>query len=66
MAGLFRELVALGYRGSYASVRDRLIRRLPEGKKNAAKGAMLSPAPPLSRQATFLFLRQPEKLTSDE
>jgi transposase len=66
MVRLHQELVARGYKGSYASVRDHLVRRLPEGKKNAAKGNELSPAPPSSRQATFLFLHQPEKLTPDE
>ncbi|GHO63539.1 hypothetical protein KSC_024310 [Ktedonobacter sp. SOSP1-52] len=66
MAGLFRELVDRGYKGSYQSVRDHIVRQLPEGKKNAARGAMLSPAPLPSRQATFLFLRQPKKLTPDE
>ncbi len=66
MAGLFRERVDRGYKGSYESVRDHLVRQLPEGKKKAARGAMLSPAPLPSRQATFLFLRRPEKLTPEE
>jgi len=66
MVRLHQELVARGYKGSYASVRDHLVRRLPEGKKNAAKGNELSPAPLSSRQATFLFLRRPEKLTPEE
>ena len=42
-SSLHQELVARGYKRSYASVRDHLIRRLPEGKKNAAKGHELSP-----------------------
>src|SRR5256885_6844507 len=66
MVRLHQELVARGYKGSYASVRDHLIRRLPEGKKNGAKGAQLSPAPLPSRQATFLFLRRPEDLDGEE
>jgi transposase len=66
MAGLFRELVALGYKGSYESVRDHIVRQLPEGKKNAARGDVLSPAPLPSRQATFLFLRRPEELSAEE
>lgn len=66
MAALFRELVDRGYKGSYESVRDHLVRQLPEGKKNASKGAKLSPAPLLSRQATFLFLSRPEKLDTEE
>jgi hypothetical protein len=66
MAGLFREVVALGYKGSYESVRGHIIRLLPGGKKNAARADRLSPAPLPSRQATFLFLRRPEKLDAQE
>lgn len=66
MVRLHQELVARGYKGSYASVRDHLVRRLPEGKKNGAKGAKLSPVPLPSRQATFLFLRRPEDLDKEE
>ncbi len=66
MVRLLQELVAQGYKGSYASVRDHLVRRLPGGKKNASKGAKLSPAPLPSRQATFLFLARPEQLDTEE
>ncbi len=66
MTSLFRELVALGYKGSYESVRDHIVRRLPEGKKNAARGDLLSLAPPPSRQASFLFLRRSEELDAQE
>jgi len=66
MVRLHQELVARGDKGPYASVRDHLVRQLPEGKKNAAKGNALSPAPLSSRRAPFLFLRRPEKVTPDE
>jgi hypothetical protein len=67
MVRLHQELVARGYKGSYASVREHLIRRRTFGKKNASKGARLSPAAPLSsRQATFLFLSRPEKLETEK
>jgi transposase len=66
MVRLHQELMARGYKGSYASVRDHLIRRLPEGKKNSSHGNELSPAPLSPRQATFLFLRRPEQLTAEE
>ena len=66
MVRLHQELVAQGYKGSYASVRDHLVRRLPEGKKNSSHGNKLSPAPLSSRQATFLFLRRPEKLEAEK
>ncbi len=56
------ELVSRDRGGDYAY----LVRRLPEGKKNASKGAELSPAPLPSRQATFLFLARPEKLDAEE
>jgi transposase len=66
MTVLFRELVARGYKGSYGSVRDHLVRQLPGGKKKASEGAKLSPAPLSSRRATFLFLSRPEKLDTEE
>ncbi len=66
MVRLHQELVERGYKGSYASVRDHIIRRLPEGKKNGGNGSELAPAPLPSRQATFLFLRRPEDLGAEE
>jgi transposase len=66
IAQLYRELVARGYTHSYHSVHEQLVRLLPEGKKNAAKGGDLSPTPLSSRQATFLFLRRSEELEADE
>jgi len=64
MVLLHQEIVARGYKGSYASVRDHLIRRLPGGKKNTCKGAQLSPVPLPVRQVMFLFLRRPLRLGS--
>jgi hypothetical protein len=66
IAGLFRELVEQGYKGSYESVRDTLVRLLPQGRKNEASAASKAPPLPTSRQATFLFLRRPEKLRVEE
>lgn len=66
MVHLHQELVARGYKGSYASVRDHLIRRRTFGKKNACKGAKLSPAPLPVRHVMFLFLRRPEDLDKEE
>jgi hypothetical protein len=66
IAQLYRELVARGYTGSYRSVYKQLVRLLPEGRKNP-EGPSLFPRPPLlARQAVFLFLRRPEKLTGEE
>jgi transposase len=66
IAQLYRELVARGYTQSYASVYEQLVRLLPEGKKNAAKGCDLAPTPLSSRQAMFLFLHRPADLEADE
>lgn len=60
MAHLFRDLVEQGYKGSYASVRDILLRLLPEGRKTPSSSFAGKRTPVLSRQAAFLFLRQPE------
>jgi transposase len=66
IACLFRELVEQGYKGSYASVRDNLVRLLPTGRKNEASSSSKAPALASSRQAAFLFLRRPEKLRVEE
>jgi transposase len=68
MARLFQELVARGYQGSYASVRDKLVRRLQfDGRKTPVdSSSSKAPALATSRQAAFLFLRGPEKLRVEE
>lgn len=66
MACLYRELVEHGYQGSYASVRDNLVRLLPHGRKNAPDSSSKTPALPPSRQAAFLFLHRPEELRVEE
>ena len=66
IAQLYRELVARGYTRSYRSVYKQLVRLLAAGRKNP-EGPSLLPRPPLlARQAVFLFLRRPEKLTVEE
>jgi transposase len=66
MASLFRERIEQGYKGSYASVYDNLVRLLPTGRKNEAFPSSKAPALATSRQAAFLFLRRPEKLGVQE
>ncbi len=66
IACLFRELVKQGYKGSYESVRDNIVRLLPTGRKNAAASLSKTSALATSRQAAFLFLRRPEKLNVEE
>ncbi len=63
----FRELVAQGYRGSYASVRDNLVRRLQgNGREKPRESSSRIPSLATSRQAVFLFLRRPEALCTQE
>jgi len=67
IAQLFRELEARGYRGSYASVHDNIVRRLQfGGRKTPANASSKTPPLPTPRQAAFLFLRRPEKLRTEE
>ncbi len=67
IAQLFRELEARGYRGSYASVHDNIVRRLQfGGRKAPADASSKTPPLPTPRQAAFLFLRRPEKLRVEE
>lgn len=66
MARLFQELVEQGYKGSYESVRDNILRRLPQERKTPLDGSSQTPALATSREASFLFLRQPDKLKTEE
>jgi transposase len=67
IAQLFQELQARGYRGSYASVRDNIVRRLQfNGRKTPVNASSKTPPLPTPRQAAFLFLRCPEKLRVEE
>lgn len=66
IARLFRELVEQGYQGSYESVRDHLVRLLPNGQKKATTSSLQAPALPPSRQAACLFLRRSERLSLEE
>ena len=65
-AQLHRELVARGYTQSYQSVYKQLVRLLPEGRKNSQLPESFPRPPVLARQAVFLFLRRPEKLSAEE
>ncbi len=66
LACLFRELTEQGYQGSYESVRDTLVRLFPEGRKIRRDSSSMPPPLATSRQASFLFLRRPEKLGPQE
>jgi transposase len=66
IAQIYQELLTRGYKGSYASVYGNLVRYLPAGRKFPSDDDALRPTPILSRQASFLFLRRPEKLRTEE
>lgn len=66
IAQLHRELVAGGYTHSYHSVYEHLVRLLPEGRKNPQAPDSLPRPPVVARQAVFLVLRRPEKLSGEE
>jgi hypothetical protein len=48
------------------SVRDNLVRLLPEGRKHPAAVSAMTPALATPREAAFLFLRRPEDLRNEE
>jgi Transposase len=58
-AQLFREITALGYTGSYSTVRDYLDQHRPAA-------APLPPPPPTVREVTGWPTRHPDSLTDDE
>ena len=62
MSRLYRELKTKGYQGSYESVRN-LVNSLRQGDRHAP---LQKESPLSSRQATWLFLRRPEELTTEE
>jgi len=62
MARLYRELRTKGYQGSYESVRN-LVNSLRQGDRHAP---LQKESPISSRQATWVFLRRPEELTTEE
>jgi transposase len=66
IACLFQELVAQGFKGSYASVYGHIVRLLPAGRKFLPNNEAGKLVPVLSRQASFFFLGRPEKLSTEE
>lgn len=62
MARIYRELTIKGYKGSYESVRN-LIISFRQGDRHAP---LQKETPLSSRHATWLFLRQPEEMTTEE
>ena len=69
MVQLHRELQERGYQGSYAGMRHILLRVFPKEQKwqrTPDKKEENTVLPPSTREATRLFLRQPDHLTQKE
>jgi transposase len=66
LMGIYRELQAQGYQGSYENVRVQFAD--PSQKAGTKRGAraLSTEALPSSRQASWLFLCRPEELTAKE
>ena len=64
--GIYRELQAKGYRGSYASLHAQFAKSSSKVRTKQALSSPLAPVFPSARQATWLFLRRPEDLTTEE
>jgi hypothetical protein len=69
-ADLYRELVGLGFRGSYDAVRRHLARRLGStGRPGPRVGALTPPAAPAlpsARKLSYDFIRRPEEREIEE
>jgi len=67
MVRLHQELVAQGYKGSYASVRDHLVRRLPRSaRRTRATGTTCFQRLCPHGKSPFSRLWRPEKLDAEE
>jgi transposase len=66
LMGIYRELQAQGYRGSYEHVRAQFINTSPKYRSKQAPPSPRNRAFPAKRPAAFLFLRRPEDLTAEE
>jgi transposase len=66
LMGIYRELQARGYRGSYENIRAQFIITSPKHRSKQAGQSSRERAFPAKRLAAFLFLRRPEDLTAEE
>ncbi len=62
----YRELQSLGYQGSYAALYAQFAKSSSKTRTKQAPSSLLPPALPSARQATWLFVRRPEELTTQE
>jgi transposase len=69
-AALYRELVGLGYHGSYDAVRRYLARRVGSTGRPGPRVGVLTlpaaPAPPSARKLSFELIRRPEERETEE
>jgi transposase len=66
LMGMYRELQAQGYRGSYEHVRAQFVNTSPRHRSKQASPSPHARVFPAKRLAAFLFLRCPEDLTVEE
>ena len=66
LMGIYRELQAQGYRGSYENVRAQFVNTSPRHRSKQAAKSPHTRVFPAKRLAAFLFLRRPEDLTVEE
>ncbi len=66
LMGIYRELQARGYQGSYATLHAQFAQSSAQTRTQQALSSPLTPALPSARQATWLFVRRPEELTTQE
>jgi transposase len=67
LMGIYREIQALGYQGSYANICAQFANSSPKKvRRKQTASSSLEPTFPSARQATWLFLRHQEELTMQE
>jgi transposase len=66
LMGIYRELQAQGYQGSYENIRARFVDASPRTRTKLVASIPPPPVFPSKRRAVWLFLRRPEDLTGEE
>jgi transposase len=66
LMGIYRELQAQGYRGSYENVRAQFVNTSPRYRSKQGSKSPRERVFPAKRHAAFLFLRRPEDLAVQE
>lgn len=66
LMGIYRELRAQGYQGSYANVRAQFVEASPRSRIKQTPSILYARVFPSKQLASWLFLRRPEDLTVEE